>query len=244
MRNRGFTLIELLVVVAIIAVLLGILLPALSRARKAALTTKCLANMRNMELAHWMYMSESEGRLIDVGLAHGGAHGHEDVAWINTLQKYYGNKLLHRSPVDDSPHWSTDDDGRGVPVPPSSDQFRRSSYGLNDYLSSVGPGNPFYLKVDEVPQTSSTVHFVIMAFRGPFAGSDHTHVNTWYLPAAPDVTPVNAASQVEIHAHGDPKEDWRSLGNYGFLDGHAATLRFAAVYRSDTDNNFNPAYVE
>ncbi|MGN6366661.1 MAG: type II secretion system protein [Phycisphaerae bacterium] len=46
MKRRGFTLIELLVVVGILAVLMGLLLPALGRARERARTTKCLANLK------------------------------------------------------------------------------------------------------------------------------------------------------------------------------------------------------
>jgi prepilin-type N-terminal cleavage/methylation domain-containing protein/prepilin-type processing-associated H-X9-DG protein len=56
--GRGFTLIELLVVVAIIALLIGILLPALGQAKKAAQIAACLSNNRQMGLSLTMYAND------------------------------------------------------------------------------------------------------------------------------------------------------------------------------------------
>lgn len=62
-KGKAFTLVELLVVIGIIALLIGLLLPALNRARAQAQFTACLANLRSVGQAVTIYMSTSKGTL-------------------------------------------------------------------------------------------------------------------------------------------------------------------------------------
>jgi prepilin-type N-terminal cleavage/methylation domain-containing protein len=80
--RRAFTLIELLVVVAIIAVLAGLLLQALSRAKAAAQSSRCQNNLRQIAVANFMYVNDNGGT-IPYSLGNN--------LWMRSLANNYAN---------------------------------------------------------------------------------------------------------------------------------------------------------
>lgn len=266
---RAFTLIELIVCIAVIALLVSLLLPALSGARGAARSARCLAQVRSLELAQALYADAYKGALVDAGLAHGGL-GNPRQSWPFTLSRFSDGPLALRSPWDNSPFWSPGEGGRfsgstlgeyldlsdrGT-VPPASSVARWTSYGLNNYTTSSKkpPASfmkrPSYDTLQRVPFPATTVHFLVITFgrsdaltdpaAAKYARSDHVHAET-FDDGAPGTAPETAAIQMQLNAHGGgAKPSWGGVAPYGYLDGHAASHRFDQVYTDFDHNRFYP----
>ncbi len=244
MRRRAFSVVELLVVIAVIALLAGILLPTLSAARKESRRAACLANMKTLQTASLAWTMDHDGELIDVGLGHGGSGiSNEQGSWITMLAETYGSPLARRCAADDSPHWPEEDGGRGLPVPPTEDVFRRSSYGVNNFLTGFAPDEPVR-KLDRVRMPSKIVQFLEMAEEGEFAAADHPHVENWSVPGLPDASARLAANEIESHQHGGAKGSWEARSNVTFLDGHSISATFREVYTDAAANSFDPSVWE
>jgi prepilin-type N-terminal cleavage/methylation domain-containing protein/prepilin-type processing-associated H-X9-DG protein len=127
-NRRGFTLIELLVVIAIIALLMAILMPALSRVKGQAQKVACQAKLKQWGLVFKLYTDDHDGYFNDRNV---GAHG----LWMSATESYYkSNAKMLVCPTATKLMQSAADWGTFKAATLNDYVF---SYGINSWTNSV-----------------------------------------------------------------------------------------------------------
>jgi prepilin-type processing-associated H-X9-DG protein/prepilin-type N-terminal cleavage/methylation domain-containing protein len=152
----GFTLVELLVVIGIIAVLIGILLPALNAARRASYQVTCASNMRQMGIANVMYINE--WRHYPGHIDRTPASGNQPFAvWPTRLRKYMkGNMGVFRCPSQ-----TVDFEWKSNDTTPPVATARETGYGYNlgeSLLMSAQSGTKFSYGINDWGAFDGTVN--------------------------------------------------------------------------------------
>ncbi len=102
--SRAFTLVELLVCIGIIAMMIGILLPALNRARESSHRTACLANLRTLGQAMLMYANDNRDCLPNSNPPHtNNDYAGTNTVLVNLAEKYVRSAATFHCPSDTDP---------------------------------------------------------------------------------------------------------------------------------------------
>jgi len=151
-RRKGFTLIELLVVISIIALLMAILMPALSRAKKQAMSAACQMNLHQWGVIWSMYCDDNDTYFCEVG-----ALGWDRGEWVVALRSQYDTKRgllvcpMAAKPRPDGGAWGGPFNTFPMGAGGTEDRQEEGSYGVNCWVYNTPPGGKSVLEVQGCP---------------------------------------------------------------------------------------------
>lgn len=153
MPKRAFTLLELLIVIAIIAILVGLLVPALSGVRDAARTIACLSNQRQLGLAWSVYADDFQGYAMP--LADSDQHADDTIYWFGSVGDQTGHVDGHRGFL--APYLEDTLHERSVFECPEQPWGTYSAQGLPRSVTTTYGYNGYYLCPPKTPGWSTSI---------------------------------------------------------------------------------------
>jgi prepilin-type N-terminal cleavage/methylation domain-containing protein/prepilin-type processing-associated H-X9-DG protein len=254
--RKAFTLIELLVVISIIALLIAILLPALSKAKETAANARCLANVRQLGVSMRAYAYENKAKLMPMENVNSGDPRTAQFNWFIQLTDY----IDQTGYADSSDESSAENIGLcpGAETPANTGnafyapgdaktswnwQDYGGSYGVNHWLQpegeayystsggSIFPREYFYENYD-APKDTTTVPAV----------SDARWVGGWperndQRVLSPRFIPHNRGYMMQRFAI---NRHLRGITNVVFMDGHAEPVFMPDMWLLDWHKDWEP----
>jgi prepilin-type N-terminal cleavage/methylation domain-containing protein/prepilin-type processing-associated H-X9-DG protein len=220
-RRSGFTLVELLVVIGIIALLISILLPALSKARDTAKRAQCLSNLRTLGQCYFVYANDNKGKgfIFAYTVAPPSPYKSSQQFWFAALNTdTSGAQTWDPTTGYLTPYYKS---SAFLNCPSASDEFQK--FGIGGVVGS--PQNPLttYAYNGWIGNAQPTSYAQIRRSSETFALMDAMSISNVGTPTGAYVSnpPWNSS-----YGAGTPNLAGRhsGLGNVLWYDGHASSV--------------------
>ena len=241
-RRSAFTLVELLVVIGIIALLIGILLPSLSRARHSAMSTSNLSNLRQLGTGLEFYRNDSDGKFPRHSSLKGDTINATPPSprtrWSDYIYPYLNDTGVFNSPL-------LDDIARMKEMKPfahtcnpdgttNDNTIYWGGYGYNfQYLGNArvpaGASGPYVASTGAIPASARTV--AIADTKGSRNGDDFFDYDEGTYSIDPPLQSLHLGSKGSRATSADPTQP----GNYGYTGGDGAAGTLVPEHRSTPD---------